>query len=124
MLFRIFIILVIALGVGLWFPESRAVILDYASPVVNPYLQMATEGEMQDIADELKEYQRENFEELPSERDFDEWLEPRFTGNGGVDGWGNPYEYRLERTRLVLVSWGPDGQRDTDDDIYVDRPIR
>ena len=124
MIFRIFIVLLIALGVGLYFPESRAAILDFASPVVNPYLQMQTEGEMQDIADELKEYQRENFEQLPSERDFEGWMAPRFAGNGSLDAWGNEYEYRLERTRLVLVSYGPDGQRDTADDIYVERPIR
>jgi hypothetical protein len=124
MIFRIFIVLIVALAVGLYFPGSRAVIVEYSSPIVNPYLRMQTESEMQDIADELKSYQRENFEQLPTERVFEDWMAPRFPDNGSLDGWGNPYEYRLERTRLVLVSWGPDGERDSADDIYVDRPIR
>jgi len=124
MIFKIFILLLVALAVGLYFPGSRAVIFEYSSPVVNPYLRMQTEGEMQDIADEIKSYQRENFEQLPSERDFEAWMIPRFPGNGSVDGWGNDYEYRLERTRFLLVSWGADGTRDTVDDLFVERPIR
>lgn len=124
MVFRIFIILLVALAVGLYFPRSRAVIFEYSSPIVNPYLRMQTEGEMQDIADELKTYQRENFEQLPGEREFEAWMVPRFPDNGSLDGWGNPYEYRLERTRLLLVSSGVDGTRDTADDIFVERPIR
>ncbi len=120
---RIFLLLLVALGVGLYFPESRAKILEFASPVVNPYLRMATEGEMQDIADKLKEYQRENFEQLPTERTFEEWIAPRFAGGASIDGWGSAYEYRVERTRFVLVSYGPDGQRNTGDDIFVERPI-
>lgn len=124
MIGRIVLLLALALAVGLYFPDSRAVILDYASPAINPYLRMSTEAEMQDIADELKTYQRENFEQLPSERQFPAWLESRFTGDGSLDGWGNTYEYRLTRDEMLLVSWGQDGERETDDDIVVTRPIR
>lgn len=124
MITRIFVVLLIALAVGLYFPESRAVIADYASPVVDPYLSMSTTAEMEDILDEVKTYQRENFERLPSERDFDQWIEARFSGEGSVDGWGRGYEFRVDRGQILLVSWGPDGERGTDDDIVVTRPVR
>lgn len=124
MLGRIVVMLAIALAIGLVFPTSRAVIIEYSAPVINPYLRMSTEAEMQDVADELKMYQRENFEQLPSERQFPAWLASRFTGDGSLDGWGNTYEYRLTRDEMLLVSWGPDGERNTDDDIVVTRPIR
>jgi len=124
MIGRILLVLVIAFAVGLYFPESRAVIADYASPVVDPYLSMSTEAEMEDILDEVKTYQRENFERLPSERDFDEWIEARFAGEGSVDGWGRGYEYRVDRGQIYLISWGPDGERGTEDDIQAVRPVR
>jgi|GEM_PF-1379646 len=124
MITKLLIVLVIALGVGLYFPESRAVIAEYASPVIDPYLRMSTESEMQDIMNEVKAYQRENFERLPSDDDFDEWVESRFSGEGSVDGWGRAYGYRVDRGQIILTSRGPDGEPGTDDDIRIDRPVR
>jgi len=124
MIGRILLVLVIAFAVGLYFPESRAVIAEYASPVIDPYLSMSTEEEMKDIMDEVKTYQRENFERLPDERNFDEWVEARFSGEGSLDSWGRPYEYQVDRGQIHLISWGPDGERGTDDDIRVTRPVR
>lgn len=35
------------------------------------------------------------------------------------DPWGNPYDFAdLDKGDFELSSWGPDGQPDTDDDIY------
>ncbi len=41
-----------------------------------------------------------------------------------VDPWGNPYEYVIPQSnqgnvveRVVIISYGPDGQKGTDDDI-------
>lgn len=40
------------------------------------------------------------------------------SGNQAIDPWGRPYEYRKMSDFVILIrSWGPDGRRDTEDDI-------
>lgn len=58
---------------------------------------------------------------LPS---MDDLLEPDSTGNPyletePIDPWKNPYEIRSKegRGRFEVISYGPDGIADTDDDI-------
>jgi len=121
---KVLLLLILAFVVAMYFPASRAAIVDRAGPVVNPFLEMSTEREMNNIANDLKTYQRENFERLPSERQFRTWIEDQYSGNGGLDAWGTPYEYRLGRDQLELRSLGPDLIRGTEDDILMTRPRR
>jgi len=122
MVTRILLVLVLIFVAAMYFPASRAAIVERAGPVVNPVLEMSTEREMNNIANDLKIYQRENFERLPSERQFRVWVDDQYSGNGALDAWGAAYEYQLEREVLELRSYGPDGLRGTDDDIVVTRP--
>ncbi len=121
---KIFLLIVLCFVAALYFPTSRAAIVDRAGPVVNPVLRMSTEREMNQIANDLKIYQRENFERLPSERQFKAWIEDQYSGNGGLDAWGSPYEYQLEREQIELRSFGPDLIRGNSDDIVTTRPRR
>ncbi|MDT8368812.1 MAG: hypothetical protein RQ745_06365 [Longimicrobiales bacterium] len=124
MITRIVVLLIVAFLVALYFPESRATIVEHAGPVVDPVLRLSTEREMNRIANDLKTYQRENFERLPGERQFSDWIEGQYSGGGELDAWGAPYEYRLEDDKFTLRSPGPDGLRATPDDIVVTRPRR
>jgi len=121
---RVVLLLVLGFVLAMYFPDSRAALVERAGPVVNPFLVMSTEREMNQIANDLKTYQRENFERLPSERQFKVWIEDQYSGNGGLDAWGSAYEYRLGRDQLELRSYGPDGLRGNADDILMTRPRR
>ena len=44
----------IALGAALYFPQSRAVVVDLASPVLTPVLRWSTRGEMERIVGDLE----------------------------------------------------------------------
>lgn len=121
MMTRLFLLLVLGFVVAMYFPRSRAVILDKGKPIVDPILTMQTEREMNRIGTDLIIYQRENFGRLPGTRQFSTWVEDQYSGNGGLDAWGNPYDYRLKRDEFDLTSYGPDGLRATVDDITVTR---
>ena len=65
---------------------------------------------------------------LPSEDGFDAWLKATFKENDikdlALDHWGNPYIYRvLKKNRQYrLISTGPDGLEETDDDMIKTGP--
>lgn len=56
--------------------------------------------------------------EVPTDRNFEQWLRRRAPQEDGLDPWGNAYWLRRVRSGgWELGSNGPDGQRDTPDDI-------
>lgn len=121
---KLLILLLVALGVALYFPDSRAWVLEKARPVVNPVLRTATVSEMDKIKGDLNTHARENLGVYPSPRDFGTWLEQQYAGDGGRDSWGTPYQLEDVRrgNQLRIRSWGPDRVRATEDDILVDFP--
>ena len=54
MLGKIIILLALALGAALYFPQSRPVVLDTFAPVINPVLRWQTNGELNQILRELQ----------------------------------------------------------------------
>lgn len=54
---------------------------------------------------------------LPTERNFSEWVDRKMPQETGIDPWGRPYWLKRQGTRFTVGSDGPDGQRDTDDDV-------
>lgn len=116
---RLVLLIILGFVAAMYFPESRAVVLDVASPVVNPFLEMSTRNEMDKIVTDLKVYERDTFGRLPEVRQFPVWIQDQYTGDGGEDAWGNPYQYQLTRLNLELRSLGPDGEYGTDDDIVM-----
>jgi hypothetical protein len=118
----VFLGLVLALGVALYVDSTRAVILERAGPLLDPYFVMATESEMRKVAEDLQLYERENFGRLPDRKSFPAWVDRQYAGGAGVDSWGSAYEYTLARDSFFLRSPGPDRLRATDDDIVEGRP--
>lgn len=117
---RVVFVLLIALGAALYFPRSRAVVLDLSAPVLDPVLAWSTRGEMRRIARDL-ESRSQSGRALPSRgEDFTEWLERSFQGNDSrTDPWGNTYTLRLRPDSFDVVSAGPDGEPGNDDDVIV-----
>ncbi len=119
---KIFVLLLVGLGVALYFPNSRAWVLENAAPVVNPILRTATQSEMDKIVTAMQQHARENFGRYPDTKSFQAWLEGKYSGGGSRDSWGNTYELEDMRReqKMRIRSWGPDGLRDTGDDMFTE----
>jgi hypothetical protein len=79
-------------------------------------------AELQSIATALESYRRErgSYIESDSEAFLIDHLSPRYlTQAVRVDPWHQPYLYEGTRTGFTLRSAGPDGKRDTADDVML-----
>lgn len=119
---RILLLALVAILVGLYFPRSRAVIIDVARPALTPVFRWQTLGEMNRIAREVQTHERESFGQLPDQRRFPAWLAGRFDEPAVTDSWGQPYTLVTQGDSFFIVSWGPDAVARTDDDLRVARP--
>lgn len=117
---KVVFILLCALGAALYFPESRAVVLDASEPVLNPVLRWSTRGEMRKIARDL-ESQSQTSRDFPSEQEaFVSWMDRNYQGvTSTVDAWGATYSIRLWSDSFGVVSPGPDGEPGTGDEVVV-----
>lgn len=122
-MFRLFLLIIFGLVAAMYFPDSRAMLLDKGAPVINPFLSMATNSEMDRVANDLLAYRRENFGRLPDRRQFPTWLDDQYSGGANRDSWGNAYEYLPGRRDFQLRSYGPDRIRSTEDDLVVTRVL-
>jgi hypothetical protein len=55
--------------------------------------------------------------QLPDERAFLQWVRRRMPEESGIDPWGNSYWLRRSGRTYTAGSNGPDGARDTGDDL-------
>jgi len=118
-----FLWVLLAVGVALYVPESRAVVLDALAPAIDPVLGWSTKGEMRAIARGLERDMRTGRATPARPRDFNRWLERNYDAEEArTDPWGNRYELRLWRDSLGIVSPGPDGEIHSDDDLVVTLP--
>jgi len=116
---RVFLFFVVLLGIGLYRPDSRAVILEYTSPLANPALRWMTNQELRQIVDDLDVVQGSGqaFPSRPEE--FDAWLNRRYPQEGSrMDAWGTRYRLNVSATHFRVISAGPDGVFGTEDDVF------
>jgi len=121
---KIVFFLLIALGAALYFPSSRQVVLDTAQPVIDPVLRWSTRGEMRQIVRDL-----EALSEIPrrfpvDQEEFRNWMEREYEGDATTDPWGARYELRLTSETFSIVSPGPDGAMNTEDDVTSEGELR
>lgn len=116
---KLFLLLVLAFGASLYFPQTRPVVLDMLAPVLNPALTWQTKGEMNQIARELQTMNREG-QILPAPgRAFQDWIGRHFQGGSQEDAWGTPYTLRVWADSVGIVSNGPDLEINTPDDVVA-----
>jgi hypothetical protein len=115
---KLILAFLLALGLGLTFPESRAVMVEYARPLLNPAYHWMTVQEMNQIVDDLQ-FHQETRGDLPSGRgQFDEWMNRRYPQAASRhDAWGTRYRLEVRGDVFRVISAGPDGEFGTDDDI-------
>lgn len=105
---------------GSWTAERLAGPL---SPVTNWYKGIRAEADLEKAA-RLMVGQRNQGMRLPEPARFGEFLNRNDIAAGGIDPWGTPYLMVHEADSVALVSAGPDGRYDTDDDLATRFPHR
>ncbi len=115
-MFKLILMFMVGLAAALYFPTSRAVVMEYAAPVLNPAFRLATKAEIEKLARDLQNYERETGR-LPEPRQFGSWLEGRYAGDATRDSWGNTYVLVIRPRAFDVLSLGPDGRQGTADDI-------
>ncbi len=115
---KLILALILALALGLSFPSSRAVIVERAEPMLTPAYRWVTVQELNQIVDDLERHQ-DIRGPLPSGRgEFDAWLNQRYPQpRSRHDAWGTRYQLRVVGERFQVISAGPDGVFDTEDDV-------
>jgi hypothetical protein len=122
-MFKFILALLVVLGAALYFPTSRALVVEYGGPLLNPAFRLATRAEMGKISRDVQTYERETGT-VPEPRAFPTWLEGRYAGDATLDSWGNTYVLVVRRGAFDIVSLGPDGRLGTSDDIVETRNRR
>ena len=113
---KLILLVIIGLGVGMYFPDSRAVLMEKGEPVLRPMLVWNTQREIEKIV--LQVQQNEQIDlRLPSRSEWVRWVGDHFSEDGSRDAWGNFYQYEIQEDSFAVVSAGPDLLGKTEDDI-------
>jgi hypothetical protein len=118
------LILLSALAVLTWyyFPETRAMLLDVAEPVVVPLARWSTEEEMAQVARNAVDQERLTGA-LPGGSSWLPWLATRYSSPEVTkDPWGSTYQLDASKDSVWVLSYGPDRTRNTEDDFRVGTP--
>lgn len=108
--------IVVGFGVAMYFPEARRVVLEKSEPVLNRIFVRSAEHEIEEIVAGLR--QMESVEgRLPAPREWAAWLDARYRGDRVRDSWGNLYGFEVTDDSFAVVSYGPDRELGTRDDI-------
>ncbi len=117
---RIFLILLVALGAGLYFPESRAFLLEKAGPLLEPVNKWTTTSEMDQIVRDLEVWEKGGRKFPDGRGEFPDWLGSRYqVEENTLDAWGTQYQLNVQSNAFTLISAGPDRAFNTPDDIRI-----
>jgi hypothetical protein len=113
---RLFLLLLVALGVGLAVPKTRVRIL---TPVLTWLYRELTPNRVEMIASQL-EFVRQRGDRLPDNDDLTKWIETN-TSVPPLDLWGNTYYLDKRSDRFTVGSMGQDSVRGSPDDLTAVR---
>jgi hypothetical protein len=90
---------------------------------MRPIDRFTAHSEVDFLADQVK-MARELGREAPTENNFQDWVARRTqTRAAGNDPWGAPYYFHRGVSTFTIGSMGPDGKRNTPDDVTVTGPF-
>ena len=113
-------ILLVLLGLvaAMYFPDSRAVLMEKGEPVLRPMLRWNAQSEMEKIA--LGIQSMENVENrVPAKGEWVKWVEANYIGDAARDPWGQLYGYEIQPDSFAILSNGPDRIIKTEDDVRL-----
>lgn len=119
---RLFLLVLLLVATWYYFPETRAILMDVAEPVVVPIIEWSTEEEMRQVARNVVERERLTGQ-VPSGAGWLAWLDYRYsTEEMKLDPWGSVYQLEVSQDSVWVLSLGPDRVRATEDDFRVAAP--
>ena len=119
---RLLLLIVLGLLVWYYFPDTRAMLMDVARPVVVPVVERGAKEEMAQIGRNVVEHERLTGR-MPSVAEWLGWLDYRYPSEDMKhDPWGSVYQLEVEEDSVAIVSFGPDRTRGTPDDLRVASP--
>jgi hypothetical protein len=119
---RLALLVILALVTWYYFPETRAMLLDVAEPVVLPVVRWGVQDEMAQVARNAVDHERLTGE-LPGGANWLNWLQYRYASQEArTDPWGTTYQFASSEDSVWVLSYGPDRTRDTEDDFAVSAP--
>ncbi len=119
-MWKVILLLAALFGAALYFPQTRPRVLEALEPVLDPVLTWSTKGEMRKIVRDLETVEEQGYDLPHNQEHFRAWIARRYTGDeSGMDAWKNTYRLVERRDHFELVSYGPDGEAGTGDDIRI-----
>lgn len=119
MLGKLFLLVILALGIGMAVPSTRAQLQDAARPIMNKYKAKLVPSRLESVANQL-EARMGRGRDFPA--DWEVWLTREFSGVP-EDPWGHLYYLETNRAGFKVGSSGPDGTMRTPDDIVLERRL-
>jgi hypothetical protein len=114
---RLFLLILLGIVTWIYFPDTRAILLDAAEPIVTPIMKWNAGEEMSQVARNVVEHERLHGE-LPSGGAWLGWLDSRYPSTDmRIDPWGSVYQLEVLPDSVAIISLGPDRTRLTDDDF-------
>ena len=136
---KLFLVLVVAGATAMSVPELRARarphlepafgdVMDWwtarLGPITESALRWSAANELRAALHSVREASLKG-QPLPDPAHFHTYvMQLHRSGRGGRDPWGSPYYLIVTRDSLIGGSAGPDGERNTADDIRVSVPRR
>ena len=119
---RLFLLVVLGVVTWFYFPETRALLLDAAEPLVLPVMRWSTEEEMATVGRNAVDHERLTGS-LPAGPAWINWLQYRYVSEESrTDPWGSTYQLEASKDSVWTLSYGPDRIRGTSDDFRVATP--
>jgi hypothetical protein len=113
---RLILLVILGLAVAMYFPDSRAALMEKGEPLLRPVLKWNASREMDQIASAIQT-EEEDRQRLPDKREYVKFLQEHFTDDVMRDPWGNVYGYEIKADSFSIISDGPDREFKTADDI-------
>lgn len=119
---KLLLLTILAVLTWFYFPETRALLLDAAEPMVVPLMRWSTQEEMATVGRNAVDHERLTGE-LPVGSAWLEWLQYRYVSDEArTDPWGSTYQLEASKDSVWTLSYGPDRTRGTDDDFRIATP--
>jgi len=119
---RLILLVILALVTWYYFPETRALLMEVAEPIVLPIQRWQVRDEMAQVGRHVVDHERLTGS-VPAGREWLEWIAYRYpTDEIARDPWGSLYQLVVWADSLGIVSIGPDRVRLTADDFQVVTP--
>ena len=114
---KVSLLLIVGIFAVYYFPESRLMLLDATEPLVLPVIKSGALEEMERIGRNVIEYESLTGD-VPDRGDWVSWLDFRYTlDEQRRDPWGSAYELGVATDSVMIISYGPDRVRATEDDF-------